>query len=235
MNQASPIRPWPAAPAAGSVKRVIITGLLLTIAMVALLAATQLINYGVFDLRYGAFDTDRHTSVFGFASLLAQLLAAAVIAWRASRVERQRWAWVALSVLVAALVLVRVLTTFSAKTLAAPLACVFLLVCWLTWRDRIAGRAVVYGALVLMMASVVLHQVGLDADVLNYSNQSWAYQFTAVAKHGCELAGWILLATGIIAGFADRRASQPTSAEVITPINGFGRAVPHELPRRSRA
>ena len=64
-----------------------------------------------------------------------------------------------------------------------------------------------------MAVSLALHRVGLDADVLNYSDQSWAYQLTAVAKHGCELAGWLLLATGIIAGIKDRRAPEASLPE----------------------
>lgn len=182
----------------------IVVGVLATIVMVALLAASQLINYGVYHLRLHAFDTDRHSSVFGVASLVAQLIVAAAIAWRGVRFEGQRRPWLTLGALVAGLVLLRTLIFFNAKAVAAPLALVFALVCWLTWRDRVVARSVVWVALVLMLVSLVLHQVGLDADVLNYSNQSWAYQLTAVAKHGCELAGWMLMATGIIAGVAHR-------------------------------
>ena len=76
----------------------------------------------------------------------------------------------------AALVLFRGLTTFNAATLAAPLACVFLLVCWLTWRDPGAARTVVWAALVLMATSLALHQVGQAADVVNHSDYSWSYQ-----------------------------------------------------------
>jgi hypothetical protein len=192
-------------PAVDRMRRVIVAGLLVTSTMVALLAVSQLINFAVFDMRLGAFDTDSHSSVFGVVSLLAQAVAAAAIVWRGSRVEGHRWAWRLLGALVAGLVLVRTLTTFNAATVAAPLACVFWLLCWLTWREPGAARTVVWVALVLMATSLVLHQVGLDADVLNYSNQSWAYQITAIVKHGCELAGWMLVATGIIAGIESRR------------------------------
>lgn len=191
-------------PTPGRMKCVIVTGLLATGMMVALLAASQLINYGVFDLRYQAFDTDYHSSVFGVASLLAQFAAAAAMVWRGGRVERHRWAWFALAAIVAGLVLVRALTTFNAKTVAAPLAVVFLLACWLTWCDSAVARTLVWAALGLMAISLLLHEVGLDADVLTYSNQSWGYQLTAVAKHGSELAGWMLLGTGIIAGIRIR-------------------------------
>ena len=237
MNHLSRIRQPPAASApviplaADKMRRVIVAGLLVTTAMVALLAASQLINYGVFDLRLRAFDTDTHASVFGVASILAEAAAGAAIAWRGSRVERHRWAWLALAALVAGLIVMRTMTTFNAATLAAPLACVFVLVCWLTWPDPVAPRTVVWAALILMVTSLVLHQVGLDADVLNYSNQSWAYQITAVAKHGCELAGWLLLATGIIAAIEGRPAREVTPAGIVAPEMELGRALTNAFAR----
>ena len=67
-------------------RRVIVAGVLVSAAMFALLAASQLIDFGVFNLRLKALNADNHASVFGVASLLAQAVAAAAaIAWRASR------------------------------------------------------------------------------------------------------------------------------------------------------
>jgi hypothetical protein len=172
--------------------------------MVTLLAAGQLIDFGVFDLRLQALNSDYHASVFGVASLLAQALAAAAIVWRGSRAERHRRAWLALGALVAGLVLLRALVTYNPEAVAVPLACMFALVGWLTWGDNRTARTLVWAALILMAASLLLHEVGPDADVLNYSDQRWSYQITAVAKHGCELSGWILLISGIVAGIAGR-------------------------------
>ena len=189
-------------------RRVIVGGLLAAATILGLLAASQLIDYGVLHLRVQALDSDYHSSVFGLASLLAQAVVAAVMLWRGSRVERHRRAWYTLAALIAGLIFLRTLMNFDAKTVAAPLACVFWLLLWLTWRDARAARRLVWAALVLMVTSLLLHQVGLDADVLNYSNQSWAYQITAVAKHGFELAGWILLATAVAAGVVGAPASR---------------------------
>ena len=50
-------------------RRVIIAGVLVAAVMFALLAAGQLIDYGVFNLRIKALNTDTHASVFGVASL----------------------------------------------------------------------------------------------------------------------------------------------------------------------
>lgn len=198
-------------PAANRLGRLTVAGPLAAVSMVALLAAGQLIDFGVFHLRVEALNTDYHASVFGVASLLAQLTAAAAIIWRGSRMGRHRWAWLALGALVAGLVLLRTLITYNPKAVAVPLACMFWLVCWLTWRDPRAARTVVWLALILMVVSLLLHEVGLDADVLNYSDQSWSYQLSAVAKHGSELAGWILLASGIIAGMAGRPVPRATA------------------------
>ena len=120
---------------------------------------------------------------------------------------------VLLGALVAGLVVLRALTTFNATALAAPLACVFWLICWLTWRDPGASRTVVWTGLILMMASLLLHKVGLAADSSTASDYTWAYQILTVVKHGCELAGWGLVATGIIAGTVERAVSEVAARE----------------------
>jgi hypothetical protein len=188
------------APAIDDARRVIVAGLLVAGVLVALLAVSQLINFGVFNLRIRAFDSDYHTSVFGLASLAAQLAVAAASGWRGNHVQRHRWAWFALGALVAVLAIVREWTTFNATALAAPLVCVFLLLCWLTWRDAGAIRVVVGAGLVLMVASLALHKVGIASDSSLASDYTWPYQIVTVIKHACELAGWTLVATGIFAG-----------------------------------
>ena len=216
MDQLSPIRHCPSVsapvipPAADRVRRVILIGLLVTIAMVAVQAASQVLDFSVFDLRIRALNSDKHDSVFGVASLLAQMAVAAASVWRGNRVERHRWAWFGLGALVAGLVLIRGLTTFNASALALPLACVLLLLCWLTWRDPGAARAVVWAGLMLMVTSLLLHKVGLAADSSTASDYTWAYQITGMVKHGAELAGWMLLTTGIIAGIRDRPVPEVT-------------------------
>lgn len=181
-------------------RRVIVAGLLLTAALVVLQAVTQAIDFGVFNLRIRALNSDKRDSLFGLASLLAQTAVAAASVWRGHRVERHRRSWFALGALVGGLVIVRGLTTFNARALALPLVCVFGLLCWLTWRDRGGARAVVWAGLALMVTSLLLHKVGLAADASTASDYSWAYQITGMVKHGAELAGWMLVATGIVAG-----------------------------------
>ena len=197
-------------------RRVIVVGLLATIALVTLQAMSQVIDFGVFNLRIRALNSDKHDSLFGLVSLLAQMGVAAASVWRGNRVDgRRRW-WFALGALIGVLVIVRGLTTFNAKALALPLACVFLLVCWLTWRDPRPARAVVWAGLILMATSLLLHKVGLSADDSTASDYTWAYQITSMVKHGAELAGWMLLATGIAAGF-EGRAREVTPEAIAAP------------------
>lgn len=195
------------ASASDNVRRVIAIGLIVTVTLVVLQAATQAIDFGVFNLRIWAFNCDKRYSVFGLASLFAQLAVAAICLWRGRGAEPQRQAWLGLGALVGVLIIVRGLTTFNAKVLALPLACVFLLLIWLTWRDPRPSRAAVASGLALLAVSLLLHRVGLGADDSTASDFTWAYQITSMVKHGAELAGWMMLATGISAGSAELRRS----------------------------
>lgn len=204
--------------ATDSARRVLIGGLMATILTVALLAASQLIDFAVFDLRLHWLDADTHASVFGVVSLLAQAAAAAAIARRGTRSKRSPQAWLGLGALVAALILLRALVAYDPAAVGAPVAVVFCALFWLTRRDPRTLRTLVWAALALLVASLLLHQVGLDADVLNYSSHNWLYQISAVAKHGCELAGWMLLVTAITAGVNAGPPRRAFRAGPATPI-----------------
>jgi hypothetical protein len=196
-----------APPAADHMRQVIAVGLAVTLTLVVLQAATQAIDFGVFNLRIWAFNCDKRYSVFGLASLFAQLAVAAACLWRGRSAEAHRGAWLGLGALVGVLILIRGLTTFNAKLLAVPLACVFLVLCWLTFRDAGPVRATVWSGFLLLAASLLLHKVGLGADDSTASDFTWAYQITSMIKHGAELAGWMLLATGVVAGSDTLRRS----------------------------
>jgi len=193
---------------------VIVAGVVVANVTAALLAASQLINFGVFHLRIQAFDSDYHTSVFGLASLAAQLAVAVASAWRGRHTTRHRWAWFGLGALVAVLAVVRELTTFNATALAGPLLCVFVLLSCLVWRDAGITRAAVGAGLLLMMVSLMLHKVGIASDASTASDYTWPYQIVTVIKHACELAGWTLVATGVLAGTkqVSRKASSTPEA-----------------------
>ena len=192
-------------PATDRMTRVIVTGVFVTVAVAALQAASQVIDFSAFNLRIWALNADKHYSLFGIASLLAQAALAAAAGWRGVHVEQDRRAWLGLGAIAAALVIIRGVATFNAAALAVPLAAVFCLACWLTWRDPVAARTVVWGGLCLLAISLLLHKVGLAADSSTASDYTWAYQITGIVKHGCELAGWMLVTTGIVAGLEAMR------------------------------
>lgn len=197
--------------AADPVRRIVVIGVVAAIVMVALHAASQAIDFKLFNLSR-VFNADKRDSVFGLASLLAQLAVAAASLWRARLVHRRRLAWFALGVLVGVLLPVRGLTSFNAKVLAVPLVCIFGMLCWLTWRDPRTARKVVWAGLVLMATSLLLHKVGLASDASTASDYTWAYQITGIIKHGAELAGWMLLATGVVAGVFGQQAAAADGA-----------------------
>jgi hypothetical protein len=190
---------------------IIATGLLVTAMMVVAQAASQLIDFLFFDLRLRAIDSNHHASVFGAASLLAQASAGAAIAVRVASSER-RMRWVFVAGLVGALLIIRTFIRHQATTamLLLPLAAVFFSVGWLTLRDPANVRSVVWGALFLLMCSFALHTIGPQAERNqgHRHDHTVAYQLAGIVKHGTELAGWMLLATGMAAAALAIRAQR---------------------------
>ena len=140
---------------------------------------------------------------------MAEAVAAAAIALRA--VSGRRRAWLLVAAVVGVLTVPRALMRYAAAferydvpILVAPLSVVFVVLCALTFRDARPVRFIVWGSLVLLGFSFALHAVGPQADAggssAYLSTHTWAYQVTGMLKHGAELAGWILLAIGIVAG-----------------------------------
>jgi hypothetical protein len=193
--------------------QVIKVGLVLTAVAVLAQTASQLIDFRLFDLRAGALDSDHHGSIFGAVSILAQVGAAAAIGLRA--LSTRRVAWLIVAALVGVLAIPRSLMRYvpgferyDVPILLAPLTGVFVVVCALTLRDPRRVRFIVWGSLVLLGCSFALHAVGPQADASGFTSSAaaylaehtWAYQLTGMLKHSAELAGWMLLATGMIAG-----------------------------------
>jgi hypothetical protein len=193
--------------------QVITVGLVLTAVAVFAQTAGQLIDFRLFDLRLGVLDSDHHGSVFGAASILAEVVAAAAIGLRV--LSTRRVAGVLVAALVGVLTIPRALMRYvpaferyDVPILVAPLTGVFIVVCALTWRDPRRVRFVVWGSLALLASSFALHAVGPQADAGGFTTwlaaylaeHTWAYQLTGMLKHSAELAGWMLLTTGMIAG-----------------------------------
>jgi hypothetical protein len=178
----------------------IVIGLLATIAAVLALIVTQSIDFSVYNLRIAALDSDVHASIFGVASLAAQGAAALAATARAARSER-RTLWLVLATLLSALLVFRILSTYEGVLLLPPVAVIFVLLWDLTSDDPSRPRALVRGALVLLVFSFVVHAVGPRiVAALGDGVHTWPYQAKGILKHTTEMAGWMLVATGVVAG-----------------------------------
>ena len=187
--------------------QIIILGLVLTAVVVLAQAITQWIDFRFFDLRIRILDSGHHASVFGAASLLAQAMAAGAIGL-CGVLSRPRRYWLCVAALVGVLAAVRTLmryepmfVRYEIPILIAPLAVILALLLYLTITETKAIRRAVWGALFLLSCSFALHGVGPQTDGNNARLvwRTWAYQATGMVKHGAELAGWMLLATGMAA------------------------------------
>jgi hypothetical protein len=182
-------------------------GFLLTAAMVFAQTASQWIDFRFFDLRLTVFDSDHHASLFGAMSILAEVVAGAAIALRAVSMRRRVWLLVAalVGVLTFPRALMRYVPAFErydVPILVVPLTVVFVVLCALTFRDPRRVRFVAWASLILLACSFALHAVGPQADAVRtmyLETHTWAYQLTGMLKHGAELAGWMLLATAMVA------------------------------------
>ncbi len=153
-------------------------------------------------------DSGHHRSVFGVISILAEAAAAVAIGMRA--VSRRSLGGILAAVLVGVLTIPRALEShvrafqrYDVPILVVPLTIVFIVVYALTLRDEPRPRFIIWVSLGLLGCSFALHAIGPQADAVNgphIADYTWSYQLTGMLKHGAELAGWMLLATGMIAG-----------------------------------
>lgn len=197
-------------------------GLLLTAAAVLAQTVGQWIDFRVYYLNVAALDSNRHGSVFGALSILAQAVAAAAIGLHA--VSTRRMAGLFVAVLVGVLVVPRALLAYvpsfqryDVLILVAPLTFAFVVLCVSTFRDARRAQVVVWGALALLACSFALHAVGPQADDVTRqwtAAYTWSFQVTGMIKHGAELAGWMLLATGMAA------VVSPPAEEVLAHVPG---------------
>ncbi len=189
--------------------QIMTAGLLLTAAVVFAQAVGQWVDFHFFDLSLRVLDSEHHRSVFGALSILAEAVAAAAMGLRA--VSGRRLAWMLVAAVVAMLTVPRALMGYEAAferydvpILVVPLTVVFVVLCALTFHDAKRVRFMVWGSLVLLACSFALHAVGPQADAHGSTTylalHTWTYQLTGMVKHGAELAGWMLLATGMAAG-----------------------------------
>jgi hypothetical protein len=176
------------------------------VAVVAVVAQTaaQLIDFDIYHLRIGALSSEQHASVFGVASICANGLAA-VAAAAAGRTAGPRSSWALVSALIAIVMVLRIGNVGDGDpkryVLLLPLVGVILVLLWrLTSREPAGARTEARAGIGLLVFSYVVHVFGprIVAD-LGYGTGGWVYQVRGILKHGGELAGWILVATGLAA------------------------------------
>ena len=180
--------------------RVVRVGLALALAAGIGNAVAQVTDFELFDLRIALLDSDTHASIFGIASLVAQGAAAAAAVLRGvGSAQRNRWLF--LAALLLALLAVRAALPDDPAALIAPLAVAFALFWLLTANDDPAARTIARLGLLLLAFSFLIHLVGPRiVTALGGGYRSWPYELKGILKHSTELAGWMLMATALLAG-----------------------------------
>lgn len=184
------------------VDRIIVIGVSVAIVLAFAQIVAQVIDAAAFDLRIHALNSDSHRSVFGVLSLAAQAAAVVAVGVRC-RSSSRRFAWLVLAGLTALLLVVRALFPSEPAAFAIPVAIAFVLFWSLTATDDRRARTVVRVGLFVLAFSFVAHVVGPRIVThLGYDVGSWPYELKGILKHSTELAGWILVGTGVLAGWA---------------------------------
>ena len=187
-------------------------GIILTIVVVLAGSAAQLIGYGFFGNRIGLLDSAADGGAFGAVGDIA-LAAAAVSAWTlAVRARSARPVAAALAVLLTFLAADKVTRlhehiphwlAFYLPVLTAAFVCLVAVARGPSRVSRDRGHAatdqLIGAGLALLAFSFLVHVSGDRLLVaLGASTSGWAYQVKAVAKHGTEVAGWLLTALGLL-------------------------------------
>ena len=140
-----------------------------------------------------------------------------MIAAIAARVvwSSRRTGWLLLAVLVGVILILRIANAYGVWRLLPLVAVVVLLLWRLTLDDPPRSRIVVGCALLLLGFSFGLHAVIPKVDSLTTPvGHTWAFQIKSMLKHSAELAGWMLLATGLVAASCSELQSAESHAAV---------------------
>jgi hypothetical protein len=178
----------------------------LVLALAVAEAVTQFVNFGVLDLRYGLLDAGRQGSVFGALTVVALAAAgAAVVLHLAAARSREPLGLAALALVLVCLLGLRITHVHHAVWYGAPLAIVVLAVLWNAGRDGSPERSAFRLGTLLLLVAFVAHGPGeLVAQHYDLGYATWLYQAKVVVKHAFELAGWGLLAAGLLALYLRR-------------------------------
>jgi hypothetical protein len=191
-------------PPAGPASRVAPVAFALTALVVAVQMTLHLVDYGVYDLRIRALNSNLDRSAVAWISPVALTVAlgAAIVIWRRRPVRRG--SDLALVVLLAALLLemlteVRNSIPHWQLVLALPLGAILVLLL-LQAREAHGDAAlcIVIGCAGLAL-SFAIHVVGGPALAhLGWGGDSWPYQVKVAIKEASEITGYMLNAAGLV-------------------------------------
>jgi hypothetical protein len=193
-------RPAPAGPAS----RVAPAAFALTAVVVAVQMTLHLVDYGVYDLRIRALNSNLDRSVVAWVSpvALAVALAAATVIWRHR--PGRRAADGALVILLAALLLEMLTQARNAiphwqLVLAVPLGAILVLLLVRAREARPDAALCMRAGCAMLVLSFAIHVVGGPALAhLGWGGQSWPYQVKVAVKEGAEISGWMLNSAGLV-------------------------------------
>jgi hypothetical protein len=158
-------------------------------------ALAQIVDYGLLDMRIRALNSNTHASIFGGISLLASaaaLAAAVALARRARDAER-----VVLALAVLIILALRVIHPTHVVVVSLPVTATALVI--LCRQFTSSGSRILLVGCSLLVLSFMVHALLIGArSPVTFAHDSWAYQFESLVKHDAELAGWILIAAGLV-------------------------------------
>ena len=188
--------------AAGRTHRVVWWGVGAIAVIVAAQVAGHLIDTGVYSLRVNALDSGLDSSIFGIASSLI-LVAAAAAGVAAGLVSRQRWpgmCGVALAAY-AALSLLEVPQTTGGVIVVLPMLAFVLVGLWRASDGQPApvARPLRIGAGLLVLSFLLHVAVPVGFRHLGIAAGTWPYEIKVALKMASEIAGFGLIAVGFAA------------------------------------
>jgi hypothetical protein len=190
-------------------RRVLAWGVAAIVAIVAAQITTHLIDTGVYGLRIDALDSGLDSSVFGVASSLIVVIAAAA-GIAAGLTSRQRWPGICGAALAAyaLLSLLEVPQTSDGVLLVLPLLLLLLIGLWLSARDEPApvGRLLQIAAGLLVLSFVLHIAVPFAFRHLGIATGSWPYEIKVAFKMASEIAGFGLVAVAFAAIVSEHTA-----------------------------
>jgi hypothetical protein len=168
---------------------------------IAAVAATHLLDFGVYDFRYRALDANLSVSwshALAHCALALAALACVAGAWRA---RRRRALWIASAALLAVFFLdevsglhVQVDALRHGKILYAPALLVLVYCVWrLTFAGARLASALAAGALLLASYAIHVLEPPSIARVLGWRTGGWGVEAVIALKEGTELAGLLLV------------------------------------------